>query len=32
MSDLYEKGIVTSGLSKVLSTAGLRIGWIKIKR
>ena len=28
MSDLYEKGIVTSGLSKVLSTAGLRIGWI----
>ena len=31
MSDLYEKGIATSGLSKVLSTAGLRIGWIKTK-
>lgn len=29
VSDIYEKGISTSGLSKVLSTAGLRIGWIK---
>ena len=29
ISDLYEKGISTSGLSKVLSTAGLRMGWIK---
>lgn len=31
ISDLYEKGIATSGLSKVLSTPGLRIGWIKTK-
>lgn len=29
VSDLYDKGISTSGLSKILSTAGLRIGWIK---
>lgn len=29
ISDVYEKGISTSGLSKILSTAGLRIGWIK---
>lgn len=29
ISDIYEKGISTSGLSKILSTAGLRIGWIK---
>lgn len=29
VSDIYEKGIATSGLSKILSTAGLRIGWIK---
>ena len=29
--NLYEKGIATSGLSKVLSTPGLRIGWIKTK-
>jgi len=29
VSDIYEKGISTSGLSKILSTAGLRIGWIK---
>ena len=29
VSDIYEKGISTSGLSKVLSTAGLRMGWIK---
>ena len=26
-----KKGIATSGLSKVLSTPGLRIGWIKTK-
>lgn len=31
ISDLYEKAIATAGLSKVLSTAGLRIGWIKTK-
>ena len=31
ISDLYEKGIATSGLSKVLSTPGLRVGWIKTK-
>lgn len=29
VSDIYEKGISSSGLSKILSTAGLRIGWIK---
>lgn len=29
VSDIYEKAISTSGLSKILSTAGLRIGWIK---
>ena len=26
--DLYEKGIVTAGTSKVFSSAGLRVGWI----
>lgn len=29
ISDLYEKGIATSSLSKVFRFAGLRIGWIK---
>ncbi|MCR5795232.1 MAG: aminotransferase class I/II-fold pyridoxal phosphate-dependent enzyme [Solobacterium sp.] len=29
VSDLYEKGISTSSLSKVYSLAGLRLGWIK---
>lgn len=29
ISDIYDKGISTSGISKILSTAGLRIGWIK---
>ena len=28
MADLYEKGISTSGVSKVFSLAGLRLGWI----
>lgn len=28
-SDLYEKGISTSSLSKIFSLAGLRLGWIK---
>lgn len=28
-SDLYEKGISTSSLSKIYSLAGLRLGWIK---
>lgn len=28
MADLYEKGIATSGMSKVFSLAGLRLGWI----
>lgn len=28
-SDLYEKAIVTSSLSKVFSFAGIRLGWIK---
>lgn len=29
ISDLYEKGIATSSLSKMFSLAGLRFGWIK---
>ena len=29
ISDLYEYGIATSSLSKLYSSAGLRIGWIK---
>jgi aspartate/methionine/tyrosine aminotransferase len=29
ISDLYEKGISTSSLSKIFSLAGLRLGWIK---
>ena len=29
ISDIYEKGISTSSLSKVFSLAGLRLGWIK---
>lgn len=28
VADLYEKGISTSSMSKVLSLAGLRLGWI----
>ena len=28
VADLYEKGISTSGVSKVFSLAGLRLGWI----
>lgn len=28
MADLYEKGISTAGMSKALSLAGLRIGWL----
>ena len=28
LCDLYEKGIVTAGTSKVFSSAGLRVGWI----
>ena len=28
IADLYEKGISTSGMSKVFSLAGLRLGWI----
>ncbi|RIX50227.1 aminotransferase class I/II-fold pyridoxal phosphate-dependent enzyme [Paenibacillus nanensis] len=28
IADLYERGIATSSMSKVLSLAGLRIGWI----
>ncbi|MBR3348797.1 MAG: aminotransferase class I/II-fold pyridoxal phosphate-dependent enzyme [Solobacterium sp.] len=28
-SDLYEKGISSSSLSKIFSLAGLRLGWIK---
>lgn len=28
IADLYEKGISTSSMSKVLSLAGLRLGWI----
>lgn len=27
--DLYEKGIVTNGLSKIFGFAGLRLGWVK---
>ena len=29
ISDIYEKGISTSSLSKVFSLAGLRLGWVK---
>lgn len=29
ISDLYEKGIATSSLSKIFRFAGLRLGWIK---
>lgn len=29
IADLYEKGIVTSSLSKLFGLAGLRLGWIK---
>ena len=29
ISDIYEKGISAAGISKILSAAGLRIGWIK---
>jgi aspartate/methionine/tyrosine aminotransferase len=29
ISDIYEKGISTSSLSKIFSLAGLRLGWIK---
>ena len=29
VSDLYDKGISTSSLSKVFALAGLRLGWIK---
>lgn len=29
MSDLYDKGISTSSLSKVFALAGLRLGWVK---
>lgn len=29
ISDIYEKGISTSSLSKVFSLAGLRFGWVK---
>lgn len=28
VADLYEKGISTSGMSKVFSLAGLRMGWV----
>ena len=28
MADIYKKGISTSGMSKVFSLAGLRLGWI----
>lgn len=29
ISDIYERGISTSSLSKIFSLAGLRLGWIK---
>lgn len=29
ISDIYEKGISTSSLSKIFSLAGLRLGWVK---
>lgn len=32
ISDLYDKGISTSSLSKVYGAAGLRFGWIKANR
>lgn len=32
ISDLYEYGISTASLSKVLSLAGLRYGWVKANR
>ena len=30
--DLYEKGIVTNGLSKIFGFAGLRLGWVKANK
>lgn len=32
ISDLYQRGISTSSLSKVYGLAGLRLGWIKAKQ
>jgi len=31
VADIYEKGIVTSSMSKVFSMAGTRVGWIIVK-